>query len=85
MSYKIIWSKHAINFLNKLELLTSQRIIQLVKTFSENPRTKQFKKLKGEKAFRLRAGDYRILFDFDSKTETIQILEIGHRKNIYEK
>lgn len=85
MSYKVIWSKKSIDFLNKLEILTAQRIIQLVKSFSENPRTKQFKKLKGEKAFRLRAGDYRILFDFDQRTETIQILEIGHRKNIYEK
>ncbi len=84
MSYKIIWSKDAIDSLNKLEQITAQRIIKLIREFSENPRTKQFKKLKGEKTFRLRAGDYRILFDFDKSNE-IAILKIGHRKNIYER
>lgn len=85
MSYEIIWDKKVLNFLNKLELFTSQRIIQFVKDFSKNPRTKQFKKLRGEKLFRLRAGDYRVFFDFNSKAKTIQILEIGHRKNIYKR
>jgi len=84
MSYNVIWSKNAIDFLNRLEQITAQRIIKLVREFSENPRKKQFKRLKGEKAFRLRAGDYRILFDFDENKETINILKIGHRKNIYE-
>ena len=83
MSYKVIWSKNSLDSLNKLEQMIAQRIIKLVREFSENPQTKQFKKLKGEKAFRLRAGDYRILFDFDKNKRTINILKIGHRKNIY--
>lgn len=84
MSYKVIWEKEALDFLKKLEQITAQRIIKLIREFSENPRKKQFKRLKGEKAFRLRAGDYRIIFDFNNK-EIINILKIGHRKNIYER
>jgi mRNA interferase RelE/StbE len=80
MNYEIIWSKNSINFLNKLELLTSQRIIKSIKEFSKNPGTREFKRLKGENAFRLRVGDYRIIFDFDQR---INIIKIGHRKNIY--
>jgi len=84
MSYKVIWDKNALDFLDKLERITAQRIVRLILEFSENPRKKQFKKLKGEMGFRLRAGDYRIIFDFDERQETISIIKIGHRKNIYD-
>lgn len=83
MSYKVIWDKNALDFLNKLEQITAQRIARFIREFSENPRKKQFKKLKEERGFRLRAGDYRIIFDFDERQETISIIKIGHRKNIY--
>jgi mRNA interferase RelE/StbE len=84
MNYNVLWDKKSLNFLNKLEPFIAQRIIKLVREFSENPRSKQFKKLKNERGFRLRAGDYRIIFDFNPNTKTIQILKVGHRKNIYE-
>lgn len=83
MSYGIIWDKNALDFLNKVDRLVAKRIIIYVKSFAENPRARQFKKLKGEKGFRLRVGDYRVIFDFDVKQKTIQVLDIGHRKNIY--
>lgn len=85
MSYEVCWSKNSLDFLNKLEQLTSKRIIRSVKGFSENPRAREFKRLKGETAFRLRVGDYRIIFDFDLKNNRINIITIGHRKNIYKK
>lgn len=81
MSYEIIWDKKALEFLNKTEPFIAQRLIRFIKDFSREPRKKQFKKLKDEKGFRLRAGDYRIVFDFNQNT--IQILRIGHRRNIY--
>ncbi|OGJ12425.1 hypothetical protein A3K82_02695 [Candidatus Pacearchaeota archaeon RBG_19FT_COMBO_34_9] len=83
MSHKVIWSKKSLDFLNKLEPFVSKRIVKYVREFSENPRAREFKRLKGESAFRLRAGNYRIIFDFDSKNQQIQIIGIGHRKNIY--
>ena len=83
MNYEVSWSKNSLNFLNKLEPLISNRIIKYVREFSENPRAREFKRLKGEIAFRLRVGDYRVIFDFDQKTQKIIILSIGHRKNIY--
>ena len=84
MSYGVVWSKNSIEFLNKIEPLIAKRIIKYVGEFSENPRTKEFKKLKGEQAFRLRVGDYRIIFDFNQEEKRISVLKIGHRKNIYD-
>lgn len=85
MSYEVSWSKNSLDFLSKLEPLISKRIIKSVGEFSENPRAREFKRLKGETAFRLRVGDYRILFDFDAKNQRIFIIGIGHRKNIYKR
>lgn len=85
MSYEVCWSKNSLDFLNKLEPLISKRIIISIRDFSENPRAREFKRLKGETAFRLRVGDYRVLFDFDQKNNRINIISIGHRKNIYKR
>ena len=83
MSYEVVWGKRPIDYLKKLEPFISDRIVKSIREFSENPRAREFKRLKGESAFRLRIGDYRIIFDFDLKNKKIQIVEIGHRKNIY--
>jgi len=53
----------------------------LLKEFAGNPSSKEIKRLKGQEYFRLRAGDYRIIFLFEK--QIIKILKIGHRKNIY--
>lgn len=85
MNYEVSWTKNSLDFLNKLEPFVSKRIVRYVGEFSENPRAREFKRLKGETVFRLRVGDYRVIFDFDQKTQKIIILNIGHRKNIYKR
>ena len=83
MNFKIIWDKKAQHELDKLEVLIARRIILKVRELGENPFSKDIKKLKGEtNSFRLRVGDYRIIFDIIR--DTIIILTVGHRKNIYE-
>jgi len=81
MTFKIIWDKRASDELNKLELLISRRIILKVKELAENPFSKNIKRLKGETSFRMRVGDYRVIFDIIR--DTIIVLKVGPRKNIY--
>ena len=85
MPYKIIWSDLAIGQLRKLDSFVSKRIIKKVREFSENPFSKDIKRLKGLDSFRLRVGDYRVVFDLNNKTGEIRVCMLGHRKNIYEK
>ena len=82
MSFKIIWDEKAHDSLNKLEPIISRRILKKVDELSENPFSKDIKKLKGCDDFRLRVGDYRIILSIEQ--DTIQILKVGHRKNIYD-
>ena len=83
MPFKIVWDEKAYNSLNKLEPSISRRILKKVDELSENPFSKDIKKLKGSDDFRLRVGDYRVIFAIEQNT--IQILKVGHRKNIYER
>ena len=81
MTYKIDWKENAIKDLKKLEASISNRIYKKVDELIENPLSKDIKKIKGMNAFRLRVGDYRIIFEIEK--DIICVLKVGHRKNIY--
>ena len=78
---EILWEARAIGELEKLETPISKRIIKKVNELAENPHIKDIKKLKGMDGFRLRVGDYRVLFKIEK--DKIHILKVGHRKHIY--
>jgi len=82
MKYNINWTRGALEELNKLEPYISRRIIKKIDELCENPFSKDIKRLKGSDDFRLRIGDYRVIFDINE--DTILILKVGHRKNIYD-
>ena len=79
--YNIKWKEHALQNIEKLESSITRRIIKKVDELSENPFSKDIKRLKGCDDFRLRVGDFRVIFSIEQNT--IQILKVGHRKNIY--
>ena len=41
------------------------------------------KKLAGRDGYRIRSGDYRVVFEIDDRLRTVTILHVGHRKDIY--
>ena len=81
MKFFIVWDEKAFQELEKLESLVSRRILKKVRQLEEDPFSKDVKRLKGLDGFRLRVGDYRVLFAVEG--EQIQILKVGHRKSIY--
>lgn len=83
MNFNIIWDEKAYCELEKLENIISRRIVKKVKELEYNPYSKDIIKLKGEDDFRLRVGDYRIIFTIEK--DKILILKVGHRKNIYDR
>ncbi|MBS3065426.1 type II toxin-antitoxin system RelE/ParE family toxin [Candidatus Pacearchaeota archaeon] len=80
--FQIDWKENAIENLDKLEPSISKRIVKKVDELINNPFSKDIKRLKGSDCFRLRVGDYRIIFSIEKNL--ITILKVGHRKNIYE-
>jgi mRNA interferase RelE/StbE len=53
-------------------------------SLSENPRPYGYKKLVGRDAYRIRIGDYRIIYEIEDKIITVTVIDVGHRKEIYD-
>ncbi len=76
--FQIRYSKQALKFLKKQDKSTQHRILGAI---NKLPLEGDIKKLQGADGYRLRVGDYRILFSIDGII--IEIVKIGNRGQIY--
>ncbi|MBQ8638836.1 MAG: type II toxin-antitoxin system RelE/ParE family toxin [Lachnospiraceae bacterium] len=76
--FQIIYSKKAVKFLQKLDRPTQKRLVTAI---SKLPLVGDIKKLQGVDGYRLRVGNFRVLFDVNGII--IDIIEIGNRGDIY--
>lgn len=84
MRYSITIKKAAIKTLEKLNEPAYSRIKTSIYSLSENPRPNGFKKLKGRDGYRIRVGEYRIIYDVFDSSLVVDVIDLGHRKDIYE-
>ncbi len=85
MIFQIIWSELAAKELKKLDKTVAKRIFKKVSELNENPYHFDVTKMVGDPYFRLRVGDYRVIFDIQNDMLRILILKVGHRKKVYKK
>jgi mRNA interferase RelE/StbE len=81
--YKITITKTAQKQLDKLSDKIAEPIIDAIQNLAQNPLPQGCKKLKGRDAYRIRRGNYRIIYDIYDNILTIDIVAIGHRKDVY--
>jgi len=83
MMYRVLIERYAQKQIMKLD----KKIIPVIKAsiadLAENPRPYGYKKLKGEDAYRIRVGDYRVIYEINDSTIIVTVISVGHRKNIY--
>jgi mRNA interferase RelE/StbE len=83
-SYSIEFKKSAKKSLLSLPKPAAQAISLLIDALSENPYPPGHKKLVGsEHTHRIRSGDYRVIYSVFDKRLIVQIVKIGHRKDVY--
>ena len=80
--YKVEFSKKAEKQFDKLNLNVQGRILAVLERLKVRPHSR-VKKIVGNHYLRARAGDYRIILDIVDKNLIIYVIEVGHRKNIY--
>ena len=85
--YTIVFSKPATKDLRNLPNAELQKIYSKIKLLEEDPRPDGCKKLSGEKEdlWRIRIGDYRVIYSIDDKVTIVDIRRIGHRREIYDR
>ncbi len=84
--YKINFTKDGNISLSKLPIKIISQIKNKIIWLSENVERISHLMLKGnqfENIFKLRTGDYRILYELDKRNKIVTIIKIGHRKDIY--
>ena len=84
-SYKVFFRKSAGKELGRLPKVVLQRIISRIESLAMDPRPTGCEKLAGRELYRLRQGDYRIVYSIQDNELTIWIIKIGHRKDIYKR
>jgi mRNA interferase RelE/StbE len=83
MEYSIFIERYAQKQLRKLDRAVIPEIKSAIAGLALNPRPVGYKKLKGEDAYRIRVGNYRIIYEIDEKKIIIVVVSVGHRSSIY--
>ncbi|HLA87642.1 MAG TPA: type II toxin-antitoxin system RelE/ParE family toxin [Anaerolineales bacterium] len=83
-SYRIEWKNSAYKELQKLPRQMITRIIAAVAGLSNDPYPSGVKKLIGsERSYRIRVGDYRVIYEIIENKLIIEIVRVRHRKDVY--
>ncbi|MEM7596000.1 MAG: type II toxin-antitoxin system RelE/ParE family toxin [Cyanobacteria bacterium P01_A01_bin.83] len=84
--YKVEWKNSARKELKKLDKQIIPRILRAVENLAEDPYSSNSKKLVGSNSiYRIRVGDYRIIYNVESSILTIEVIKVGHRRQVYQK
>jgi mRNA interferase RelE/StbE len=82
--FSIVWLKSAHKNFEKLPITTQKAIAKQIDFLNTPHENSDIKKLKGHSdLYRLRVGDYRVIFSINKQTEQIRISAVGHRREIY--
>jgi len=83
MKYTVLIERYAQKQIMKLD----KKIIPVIKAsiadLADNPRPYGYKKLKGEDAYRIRVGNYRVIYEIEDDKIIVIVVSVGHRKDIY--
>ncbi|MBE7412671.1 MAG: type II toxin-antitoxin system RelE/ParE family toxin [Leptospiraceae bacterium] len=83
MNYSISIVPRAEKTLSKINSPTYEKIKKEIGKLEKTPKPVGVKKLKGREGYRIRIGNYRIIYSIDDIKKMILILGVDHRKDIY--
>ena len=83
MTYRIEISRRAAKAVTSLDKPLRRKILAAIDALSGNPRPVGCKKLAGQQAWRIRVGEYRIIYEIHDQVLLVILVDIGHRREIY--
>ena len=81
--YEIFIKPSAVKELEKLPPKDLAKITKKIQSLSDNPRPKGIQKLSHLEQYRVRLGDYRIIYSINDDHRVVDVIKIGHRKEVY--
>jgi len=83
VAYTVLILRRAQKELAQLPTQGYERVRDAIRALAESPRPPGCLKLTGREAWRIRAGDYRVVYEIDDQLRTITVLHVGHRREVY--
>ena len=84
MSYRIIVERPAERYLRRrVAPIYAERLRRAIDDLAENPRPTGSRNLRGREGRRIRVGDYRIIYEIDDEERVVDVLQVGHRRDVY--
>ena len=83
MAYKIELSAAAKRAFGKLPKATQERLAETIDGLARQPRPNGSTKLTGQDLYRVRSGDYRVIYRIEDERLVVLVVKIGHRRDVY--
>ena len=83
VKYKILIKKSAAKELENIPRRDLKKIIDRIQSLANNPRPPGSQKLSQSELYRIRQGNYRIVYEIKDKELIIHVVKVGHRREIY--
>ena len=83
MNYRVILSRSARKQMERISGETETRVLARLSELEANPRPPGCKKLKNRDAWRIRVGDYRVIYEIHDKVLQVIVVTVGHRREVY--
>jgi mRNA interferase RelE/StbE len=83
LSYAVLIERRAQRALSRITQQDQDRIAAAIRGLADEPRPHGVKKLTGREAWRIRVGDYRVLYEIHDDRLVVLVVEIGHRRQVY--
>lgn len=81
--YAVFIQRSAQKSLESIPLPYRDRVVQAIRALALNPRLPGVKKLSGREAWRIRVGDYRIVYEISDENRTVLVVVVRHRREAY--
>ena len=81
--YSVSIKPSALKELGDIQKKIAQQIAKKIGALTDNPRPMNSQKLSGQERYRIRHGDYRVVFGIDDSTKSVDVVKIAHRREVY--
>lgn len=82
-SYKLVFKKSVAKDLRSIPNHDVKRILSRIEALADNPRADDCNKLSGQERYRVRQGDYRIVYEIHDGKLVVLVIAVGHRSKVY--
>jgi mRNA interferase RelE/StbE len=82
-SYSVLIKRSAAKEIDALPLKDRRRVVAKIQALGTDPRGEGSEKLSGEEKYRVRQGDYRILYEITDTELIVTVVKVGNRRDVY--